>query len=316
MNRVVSLFSGVGGIDLAFEQAGFKTVFANDIDEFACKTFSRNFTVPIVCDDIKNINENDIPDCDCLVAGFPCQAFSIAGYRKGFEDTRGTLFFEIARILKKKKPAVVFLENVKNLVAHDNGKTFEVILNTLDEIGYHVRYMVLNACEYGNIPQNRERIYMVGFLNEDFANKFYFPQPVRLTNKLKDEIDFENKVDDKYYYTREKYPRIVEEMEKYNNQETLYQWRRLYVRQNKSNMSPTLTANMGTGGHNVPLVITKHGIRKLTPKECFNLQGFPPNYDLPDISISQLYKQAGNSVCVTVIERIAENVFKVLNGKE
>lgn len=316
MNKVVSLFSGVGGIDLAFEQAGFSTIFANDIDEPACKTFSRNFNIPIVCDDIKNIKEDEIPDCDCLVAGFPCQAFSIAGYRKGFEDTRGTLFFEIARIIRKKKPQVVFLENVKNLVAHDNGKTFEVILNTLHEIGYHVRYMVLNACEYGNIPQNRERIYIVGFLNEDYANKFYFPQPIRLTNKLKDEIDFENKVDDKYYYTREKYPRIVEEMNKFNNQDTLYQWRRQYVRQNKSNMSPTLTANMGTGGHNVPLVITKYGIRKLTPKECFNLQGFPTNYELPNISTAQLYKQAGNSVCVTVIERIAENIFKILNNKD
>lgn len=316
MNKVVSLFSGVGGIDLAFEQAGFSTIFANDIDEPACKTFSRNFNIPIVCDDIKNIKEDEIPDCDCLVAGFPCQAFSIAGYRKGFEDTRGTLFFEIARIIRKKKPQVVFLENVKNLVAHDNGKTFEVILNTLHEIGYHVRYMVLNACEYGNIPQNRERIYIVGFLNEDYANKFYFPQPIRLTNKLKDEIDFENKVDDKYYYTREKYPRIVEEMNKFNNQDTLYQWRRQYVRQNKSNMSPTLTANMGTGGHNVPLVITKYGIRKLTPKECFNLQGFPSNYELPNISTAQLYKQAGNSVCVTVIERIAENIFKILNNKD
>lgn len=316
MNKVVSLFSGVGGIDLAFEQAGFSTIFANDIDEPACKTFSRNFNIPIVCDDIKNIKEDEIPDCDCLVAGFPCQAFSIAGYRKGFEDTRGTLFFEIARIIRKKKPQVVFLENVKNLVAHDNGKTFEIILNTLHEIGYHVRYMVLNACEYGNIPQNRERIYIVGFLNEDYANKFYFPQPIRLTNKLKDEIDFENKVDDKYYYTREKYPRIVEEMNKFNNQDTLYQWRRQYVRQNKSNMSPTLTANMGTGGHNVPLVITKYGIRKLTPKECFNLQGFPTNYELPNISTAQLYKQAGNSVCVTVIERIAENIFKILNNKD
>lgn len=316
MNRVVSLFSGVGGIDLAFEQAGFKTIFANDIDEPACKTFSKNFNTPIICDDIKNIKEDDIPDCDCLVAGFPCQAFSIAGYRKGFEDTRGTLFFEIARIIRKKKPQVVFLENVKNLVAHDNGKTFDVILSTLHDIGYHVRYMVLNACEYGNIPQNRERIYIVGFLNKDYANKFYFPQPIRLTNKLKDEIDFENKVDDKYYYTREKYPRIVEEMNKFNNQDTLYQWRRQYVRQNKSNMSPTLTANMGTGGHNVPLVITQYGIRKLTPKECFNLQGFPSNYELPNISTAQLYKQAGNSVCVTVIERIAENIFRILNNKD
>ncbi len=316
MNRVVSLFSGVGGIDIAFENAGFKTIFANDIDCYACKTFDANFKIKSVCEDVKNISANDLPDFDCLIAGFPCQAFSVAGYRKGFEDTRGTLFFEIARILRERKPQVVFLENVKNLVAHDNGKTFDIILTTLKEIGYHVRYMVLNACEYGNLPQNRERIYIVGFLNEEFANKFYFPTPIPLTTKLKDVIDFDNKVEDKYYYTYEKYSKIVSAMQEFNNQDTLYQWRRQYVRQNKSNLSPTLTANMGTGGHNVPLVITKFGIRKLTPKECFNLQGFPKDYVLPNISTAQLYKQAGNSVCVTVIERIAKNIFTIINEGE
>lgn len=315
MNKVVSLFCGVGGIDLAFEKEGFKTVFANDIDSYACKTFETNFNTQLLCEDVKKIEASDLPDFDCLIAGFPCQAFSVAGYRKGFEDTRGTLFFEIARIIKERKPQVIFLENVKNLVAHDGGKTFNVILNTLKEIGYHVRYMVLNACEYGNIPQNRERIYIVGFLNEDYANKFYFPPPIPLTTKISDVIDFENKVEDKYYYTYEKYPKIVKAMEEFTSENTLYQWRRQYVRQNKSNMSPTLTANMGTGGHNVPLVRTKFGIRKLTPKECFNLQGFPKGYKLPNISTAQLYKQAGNSVCVSVIQRIAKNIFKLLNGE-
>lgn len=316
MNRVISLFCGVGGIDIAFENAGFKTVFANDIDTYACKTFDNNFNIKATCDDVKNLKAKDLPDFDCLIAGFPCQAFSVAGYRKGFEDTRGTLFFEIARILQEKKPQVVFLENVKNLVAHDNGKTFNVILSSLKDIGYHVRYMVLNACEYGNIPQNRERIYIVGFLNEDFANRFYFPNPIPLTTKLKDVIDFDHKIEEKFYYTEEKYPKIVKAMKEFNNQDTLYQWRRQYVRQNKSNLSPTLTANMGTGGHNVPLVITNYGIRKLTPKECFNLQGFPQDFKLPNISTAQLYKQAGNSVCVTVIERIAKNIFDIINGKK
>lgn len=316
MNRVISLFCGVGGIDIAFENAGFKTVFANDIDIYACKTFDNNFNIKATCDDVKNLKAKDLPDFDCLIAGFPCQAFSVAGYRKGFEDTRGTLFFEIARILQEKKPQVVFLENVKNLVAHDNGKTFNVILSSLKDIGYHVRYMVLNACEYGNIPQNRERIYIVGFLNEDFANRFYFPNPIPLTTKLKDVIDFDHKIEEKFYYTEEKYPKIVKAMKEFNNQDTLYQWRRQYVRQNKSNLSPTLTANMGTGGHNVPLVITNYGIRKLTPKECFNLQGFPQDFKLPNISTAQLYKQAGNSVCVTVIERIAKNIFDIINGKK
>lgn len=316
MNKVLSLFSGVGGIDLAFKNAGFETIFANDIDKPACETFSSNFSCAIKCEDIRLINEKTLPDFDCLIAGFPCQAFSIAGYRKGFEDTRGTLFFEIVRIIKEKKPSVIFLENVKNLVAHDNGKTFEVILNTLKELGYFVRYMVLNACEYGNVPQNRERIYIVGFLNEDYANKFYFPQPIQLKTKLKDIIDFENKVDDKYYYTEIKYPKIVKAMNEFSNEDTIYQWRRQYVRQNKSNISPTLTANMGTGGHNVPLIKTKLGIRKLTPKECFSLQGFPKDFNLPNISTAQLYKQAGNSVCVTVIERIAKNIYNIIKGKK
>ena len=309
MNKVVSLFSGVGGIDLAFENAGFQTVFANDIDKYACETFDNNFNIKATCEDVKNIKAQDLPEFDCLIAGFPCQAFSVAGYRKGFEDTRGTLFFEIARILKERKPQIVFLENVKNLVSHDNGKTFEVILSTLKEIGYHVRYMVLNACEYGNIPQNRERIYIVGFLNEDFANRFYFPMPIQLKTTLRDLIGYNKLVDEKYYYTENKYPRIVKAMEDFQNEDTLYQWRRQYIRQNKSNMSPTLTANMGTGGHNVPLVRTQYGIRKLTPKECFNIQGFPENFKLPDMSTAQLYKQAGNSVCVTVIQRIAESGF-------
>lgn len=314
MNRVVSLFSGVGGIDMAFENAGFKTVFANDIDTYACKTFDENFELKSTCKDVREIDAKDLPDFDCLIAGFPCQAFSIAGYRKGFEDTRGTLFFEIARILKERKPNVILLENVKNLVSHDSGKTFDVILSTLKEIGYHVRYKVLNACEYGNIPQNRERIYIVGFLNEEFANKFYFPDPIPLTTSLKDLIDFEEKVEEKYYYTEEKYPKIVKAMESFTSEDTLYQWRRQYIRQNKSNMSPTLTANMGTGGHNVPLVRTKFGIRKLTPKECFNIQGFPESFKLPRVSTAQLYKQAGNSVCVGVIQRIAENICKIINN--
>ena len=313
MNRVVSLFSGVGGIDMAFENAGFKTVFANDIDTYACKTFDENFELKSTCKDVREIDAKDLPDFDCLIAGFPCQAFSIAGYRKGFEDTRGTLFFEIARILKERKPNVILLENVKNLVSHDSGKTFDVILSTLKEIGYHVRYKVLNACEYGNIPQNRERIYIVGFLNEEFANKFYFPDPIPLTTSLKDLIDFEEKVEEKYYYTEEKYPKIVKAMESFTSEDTLYQWRRQYIRQNKSNMSPTLTANMGTGGHNVPLVRTKFGIRKLTPKECFNIQGFPKDFILPEnMSNTRLYKQAGNSVVVPVIKKIAEKIYTAI----
>lgn len=308
----ISLFSGVGGIDIAFIKNGFNIIYANDIDINACKTYSENFDNKIECKDINTINPSDLPNTDCLIGGFPCQAFSIAGYRKGFEDARGTLFFQIAKILKEKKQKIILLENVKNLVSHDDGRTFKTIIGILENLGYFVKYKVLNACEYGNIPQNRERIYIVGFLDKEYFDRFNFPDKIKLSKTLKDCIDFDNKVDDKYYYTAEKYPKIVSEMSKFSDQNTMYQWRRQYVRQNKNNLCPTLTANMGTGGHNVPLIITKFGIRKITPKECFNLQGFPKNYKLPNIASSQLYKQAGNSVCVTVIERIAENIKKAI----
>lgn len=311
--KVVSFFAGVGGIDLGFERAGFKTIWANEIDEYAAETFRNNFDCHLVVDDVKNINPEDIPDFDVMVAGFPCQAFSVAGYRKGFEDDRGTLFFELVRIFEVKKPKVIFLENVKNLVSHDNGNTFRVILESLMQNGYKVKYQVLNASDYGNVPQNRERIYIVAFLDEQAANKFNFPYPVQLTTKLDDVIDFQKKKESKYYYNENNcrfYKTLKTSMKKDN---TIYQWRRIYVRENKSNVCPTLTANMGTGGHNVPLVYTKSGIRKLTPRECFNLQGFDEKFKLPrKISNTRLYKQAGNSVTVSVIERIAREIKNAL----
>ena len=313
MNRVISLFSGVGGIDLPFESHGMRIVFANDFDEKATITYNTNFHTKALLGDITKLPVNEIPDGDVLIGGFPCQPFSIAGYRKGFEDTRGTLFFNVANILKEKRPQIVMLENVKNLVSHDNGNTFQVILNTLKELGYYVKHAVLNACEYGNMPQNRERIYIVGFLNEQYYKNFNFPDPIPLTKTLFDVIDFENKVQDKYYYTKEKYPKIMEAFSKVKPEEgVVYQWRRVYVRANKSGCVPCLTANMGTGGHNVPLVYTKYGLRKLTPRECFNVQGFPKNFELPKISDASLYKQAGNSVCVGVIDRIVECIVKTI----
>lgn len=313
MKKVVSLFSGVGGIDLPFENNGFEIVFANDFDSKAVETYNANFDTKALLGDITKIEINTIPKGDVLIGGFPCQPFSIAGYQKGFEDTRGTLFFNVASILKEMKPSVVMLENVKNLVSHDNGNTFKVILNTLEELGYHVKHAVLNACEYGNMPQNRERIYIVGFLNKDQFDKFSFPSPIKRTTTIYDVIDFENKVEDKYYYTKEKYPHVVEEFDKVEHQKgVVYQWRRVYVRANKSGVVPCLTANMGTGGHNVPLVYTKYGLRKLTPRECFNVQGFPKDFVLPKMVDSALYKQAGNSVCVGVIERIVEEIKKAI----
>lgn len=315
--KMASFFAGVGGIDLGFEETGkVKTVYANEIDSYPVETFELNFPIKVDCKNIQEVDPKNIPNIDICAGGFPCQAFSIAGYRKGFKDPkgRGTLFFELMRIIADKKPRVVFFENVKNLVGHDNGNTFRVILDALKQEGYHYRYQVLNAMSFGNTPQNRERIYIIGFRDEEDFKKFTFPDPIPLTTKLYDIIDYRTKVDDKYYYTPGKYKGNIYNLlsQEMTDPTAVYQWRRQYVRKNKKHVVPTLTANMGGGGHNVPLVLAKHGIRKLTPHECFNAQGFPHTFKLPDQAESRLYKQAGNSVCVEVIHRIAENIIKAI----
>ena len=315
--KCASFFAGVGGIDKGFEMAGFETIYANEFDYNASLTYKANFpNVEFSSADIRTLNEKtDIPDFDILLAGFPCQAFSVAGYRQGFNDEkgRGNLFFELARILEEKKPPIIFLENVKNLVSHDNGNTFSVISDTLEQLGYYIKYFVLNACNYGNIPQTRERIYIIGFRDKEQYKNFECPKPKKLEKKLREVIDFENKQKEKYYYTDKCpfYDKLAASMQRCD---TCYQWRRVYVRENKSNLCPTLTANMGTGGHNVPLIRTYSGeFRKLTPRECFNLQGFPEDFILPEkLSESALYKQAGNSVVVNVIQRIAEEIKKAI----
>lgn len=315
-NRCASFFAGVGGIDKGFENAGFETIYANEIDKYAAQTFEANFpNINLQIGDIKEIDEKTIPDFDVMIAGFPCQTFSIAGHRQGFHDEkgRGNLFFDLLRIIDEKKPNVVFLENVKNLFTHDERRTYARIEQELVDRGYDVTPMVLNASEYGNVPQSRERIYIVCFKDKKQAEKFKLLKPLKLEKKLKDVIDFDNKQDEKYYYSSKCkfYDKIVEGITK---SDTCYQWRRVYVRENKSGLCPTLTANMGTGGHNVPIIRTHTGeIRKLTPRECFNLQGFPKNFILPEkLSNAALYKQAGNSVAVTVIERVAKNIFEAI----
>lgn len=307
-----------GGIDLGFKQTGkVETIYANEIDNYPTETFELNFEVKVDQRDIQTVKPEELPDVDIIAGGFPCQAFSIAGYRKGFDDQkgRGTLFFELMRIISDKKPRVVFFENVKNLVTHDNGNTFSVILDSLKKEGYHYCFQVMNALAFGNTPQNRERIYIVGFKNEEDYKKFSFPDPIPLKISLSDIIDFENKVSDKYYYVEGKFKgNIYSELKKsVKNSNTIYQWRRQYVRENKKKVVPTLTANMGSGGHNVPIILAKNGIRKLTPHECFNVQGFPKDFNLPAQSDSRLYKQAGNSVCTEVIHRIAENIIKAID---
>lgn len=316
--KTVDLFAGIGGIRTAFERVGFETVYSNDFDSNCKKTYDNTFKSPkltlkditkrsdknfrSVLDDIKNLKYN------ILLGGFPCQAFSIAGYRRGFQDSkgRGDLFFYIAEIIDKTKPEAFLLENVKNLQNHDGGKTYKIIKATLQKIGYKVVEKVLNAKDYGNIPQTRERIFIVGFRSKIAFNKFKFPDPIPLTKRVNDLL--EDKVDNNFYYNG------TPLWNKLKNQEikpgVVYQWRRIYLRENKSNVCPTLTANMGTGGHNVPIIKDNKGVRKLTPRECARLQGFlDEELVFPkDISRSQLYKQIGNSVPVPVIQRVAKNI--------
>lgn len=320
MYKICSLFAGVGGIDLGFlETNKCEIVYANEFDKYAVETYEKNFTNKVDCRDIHNVKVNEIPEFDIMVGGFPCTSFSVAGYRKGFEDDRtGDLFFEMERIFKVRKPRVIFLENVKNLVGHDKGKTFKTIIERLENAGYKnkIKCQVLNACEYGNVPQNRERIYIVAFRNKEDFDKFQMPMPTTLEKNIKDVFNFDTKVNEKYYYTEGKYKGNIYKLltEEMDDDNTVYQWRRKYVRKNQSNLVPTLTANMGEGGHNVPLIKTKFGIRKLTPIECFYAQGYPKEYKLPtDMSDARLYKQAGNSVVVPVINRIAENIMQALN---
>ncbi len=313
--KFIDLFAGIGGFRLAMQNVGGKCVFTSEWNKDAKKTYRENFgEIPfgdITSDRIKNYIPKDF---EVLCAGFPCQAFSIAGLQKGFSDTRGTLFFDIEQIVEKHRPKVVFLENVKNLVSHDGGNTFKIIIEILEKkLGYKVYFKVLNSMIHANVPQNRERIFIVAFdpLQVKNYGKFKFPNKLKLTKNIHDFLE-QGKQDNKYYYskTHPYYPELERNITK---KDTVYQWRRVYVRENKSNVCPTLTANMGAGGHNVPLIKDDFGIRKLTPKECFAFQGYPMDkYILPPVADSKLYMQAGNSVTAPLIEKISEEIIKVL----
>jgi len=310
--RTIDLFAGVGGIRLGFEKAGFKTIFANDYEKNCKDTYDLNFKdTKLIVEDIRKIGIEDLPEFDFLLGGFPCQAFSIAGYRQGFKDKkdRGNLFFDVARIIEARQPTGFLLENVKNLKNHDNGKTFRIIMDTLKTLGYHAKAEVLNSMEYGNIPQNRERIYIVGFKDKKHHDKFEFPKKVSLKVRITDLL--EDEVDEKYYYNGKP---LYKKIKDYIKEEgKVYQWRRKYVRENKKGVCPTLTANMGTGGHNVPIIKDKKGIRKLTPLECARIQGFPKSFKLPNLADSALYKQFGNSVSVPVIEAVAKQMREAVS---
>jgi DNA (cytosine-5)-methyltransferase 1 len=313
--KFIDLFAGIGGFRIALQNVGGKCVYTSEWNEGAQKTYQVNFGEVPFGDITKEVTKNYIPEkFDVLCAGFPCQAFSIAGYQKGFTDTRGTLFFDLEKIIETKRPKVVFLENVKNLVSHDKGNTLKIILEILEEkLGYKAYTKILNSATHANVPQNRERIFIVAFDKEQVKNHgdFKFPEPIPLTKTIHDILEKGKQADNLYYKKEHQYyPELIKTM---TSKDTIYQWRRVYVRENKNKVCPTLTANMGSGGHNVPLILDDYGIRKLTPKECFAFQGYPiDKYILPNIANSKLYMQAGNSVTTTLIERISKEIIKVI----
>lgn len=314
MPSVCSLFSGIGGIDLGFMQAGFDIVWANEMDAAACRTYRHNFpNANLIEGDIKRIATSNIPDFDVLTAGFPCQPFSIAGLQKGFKDRDGNLFFEITRIIDAKRPKVVFLENVPNLIKHDNGKTFLVIFNGLAQFGYTVYYRVLASNDYGNLPQTRKRIYIVA-IREDMSDRPYqYPEPIELTLKSSGIINRSVKQHDIYYYTDGKmYDRLFAHMK---DRKAIYRITDTEVRWTKNQMCPTLTANMGTHKDRVHVLWDDYGIRKMTLREGLDFQGFPKEFYFPNsITIDDAYKQIGNTVSVPVIRRIAENIMKIMTN--
>ena len=311
---VGSMFAGVGGICLGFQQAGFKIVWANEKDAAACKTYRHNFGDGFLVEaDIKKIDKTKIPKFDILTAGFPCQPFSVAGPHKGFDDVRGNLFFQIVEVAKIVEPTIIFLENVSNLIDHDNGRTFITMFNALSEIGYVLRYKNLPANKYGNLPQTRNRTYVVAFKDERMCNMFQYPDEVDLTTEIFDIIDKHTKQKDIYYYTDESDAFYKYMITRVKRKDSIYRVHDSGIHLAKNNTCPTLTASMGTRANRVPILIDDFGYRKLTVRECLDFQGFPKEYSFPsETTIGQAYKQIGNSVCVPVIKRIAEQILKVM----
>ena len=311
---MIDLFAGTGAFSTAFEENGVKCCFANDFCINSQKIFDINHNINLTYGDLNDINNEDIPKHNILCGGFPCQPFSIAGKQQGFNDERSNVFWKILKIVKHHNPDVVILENVKNLKSHDDGNTFKIIYNKLSELGYYIKHDILNTSKITDIPQNRERIYIICFKDKEKYDKFDFTFKEKTKKEIKNLLEIKD-IPNNYYYTNrfKVYDSVKEGVIKSIDDNVLYQYRRYYVRENKNNVCPTLTANMGSGGHNVPLLKDKKGIRRLTPRECFNLQGFPEDYKLPDISDGSLYKLAGNAVSVPVVRLIAERISKLLH---
>jgi DNA (cytosine-5)-methyltransferase 1 len=314
--KFIDLCSGTGAFNIVLSKYGAECVFSNDYDKSSEKINNSNKLCDnFVYGDINILVLNKIPAHDILTAGFPCQPFSIAGERKGFEDIRSNVFKTILHILKIHKPKIIILENVKNLKTINNKQDYNLIKNSLIDLKYFIVDNILNTSLISGIPQNRERLYIIGFLDINIYNNFDLNFP--LVNKKNISDFLEKDIPDKYYYTNKYkiYNLLLEYVTEHISKNIVYQYRRTLVRQNKNNNVPTLTANCGTGGHNVPIILDNKGIRKLTPRECFNLQGFPSNYILPtDLSDGKLYKLAGNSITINVLELIIKKIIYAINS--
>ncbi len=329
--KAIDLFAGIGGIRLGFDNAfgeNIETVFVSEWDEHAQKTYKANFPKPTeIAGDITKISEQDIPDFDICLAGFPCQAFSLAGQRKGFKDnykgmSRGTLFFDVARICAEKKPKVIFCENVKGLTIHDKGRTFEIITETLKEIGYTPFQQILNSKDFG-VPQNRERIYIVAFRNDIAPKEFVFPQSADSSKRIKDIME-EKPVPSKYYLSECYMETLRRHKARHEAKGNGFGYeirdlddiagaivcggmgreRNLIIDKRQTDLTPTT---------HIKGEINKEGIRKMTPREWARLQGFPDNFKLVLADV-HLYKQFGNSVTVPVVEAIAKKVKEILDN--
>lgn len=306
----IDLFAGLGGFRLALESLGAKCVYSNEWDAHAQQVYCNNFG-DIPEGDITKVDETTIPDHDILCAGFPCQAFSISGKQLGFEDSRGTLFFDVARIVKCKKPKIVFMENVRNFASHDNGRTLSVVKNTMEELGYSFFYKMLNSADYG-IPQKRERIYMVCFRNDLGITEFTFPVPFKLKKHVEDFLLDESEIPEKLYVNRSDIY-IEKEDDKYSNKTIRLgsvnkgrQGERIY---STKGIAITLSAHGGgifakTGGY---FINGKY--RKLAPRECARIMGYPDSYKIID-NYNQAYQQFGNSVVIDVLQYIAIEIGK------
>ncbi len=316
----IDLFAGLGGFRLSLESLGARCVYSNEWDEPVQKVYAENFG-DMPEGDITKVDENTIPTHDILCAGFPCQAFSISGKQRGFEDSRGTLFFDVARIVRAKRPKIVFMENVKNFATHDEGRTLAVVKATMEELGYQFYQKVLNAVDYG-VPQKRERIYMICFRNDLNISDFSYPKPFELQRHVEDFLlDDENLVKNLYVERPDTYYNGVVD-ENYSNKSIRLgtvnkggQGERIY---STKGIAITLSAYGGgvfakTGGYMV-----NGKPRRLHPRECARIMGYPDSYKISK-SANQAYKQFGNSVVIDVLQLIAieiGNTIKRMNENE